>query len=75
LQYFKGFPAVFPNNYWSVSQFPETLFEADFQAWRSDRDWAARKYAMWERGERLPSQQPSSMMRSPCGKVFDQPSP
>jgi hypothetical protein len=32
--------------------------EADFQAWRHDRDWTARKYAMWERGERFPSQLP-----------------
>jgi hypothetical protein len=30
--------------------------EVDFQAWRDQRDWTARKYAMWERGERLPSQ-------------------
>jgi hypothetical protein len=29
--------------------------EADFQAWRDQRDWTARKYAMWERGEKLPS--------------------
>jgi hypothetical protein len=29
---------------------------ADFQAWRDHRDWTDRKYAMWERGERLPSQ-------------------
>ena len=31
--------------------------EADYQAWRDQRDWTARKYAMWERGERFPSQQ------------------
>ncbi|WMT78749.1 hypothetical protein [Bradyrhizobium sp. Ash2021] len=30
--------------------------EADYQAWRDQRDWTARKYAMWERGERFPSQ-------------------
>src|SRR5262249_50195124 len=29
--------------------------EADFQAWRDQRDWTERKYAMWERGERVPS--------------------
>ena len=29
---------------------------ADYQAWRDQRDWTARKYAMWEHGERLPSQ-------------------
>ena len=45
--------------------------EADFQQWRDDRDWHARKYAMWERGEQLPSQKPSSMMRCLCGEVFD----
>jgi hypothetical protein len=45
--------------------------EVDFQAWRDARDWTARKYAMWERGERLPSQKPSSLMTCPCGEVFD----
>jgi hypothetical protein len=45
--------------------------EADFQAWRDARDWTARKYAMWERGERLPSQKPNSLMTCPCGDVFD----
>jgi hypothetical protein len=45
--------------------------EADFQAWREERDWTARKYAMWERGERLPSQKPRSLMKCPCGEVFD----
>jgi hypothetical protein len=45
--------------------------EADFQAWRDARDWTARKYAMWERGERMPSQKPSSLMTCPCGEVFD----
>jgi hypothetical protein len=48
--------------------------EADgrrFSGWRDARDWTARKYAMWERGERLPSQKPSSLMTCPCGEVFD----
>ena len=45
--------------------------EADYQAWRDSRDWHARKYAMWERGELLPSQKPNSMMRCPCGETFD----
>jgi hypothetical protein len=45
--------------------------EADFQAWRDARDWTAWKYAMWERGERLPSQNPNSMMTCPCGEFFD----
>jgi hypothetical protein len=45
--------------------------EADFQAWRDARDWTAWRYAMWERGERLPSQNPNSMMTCPCGEFFD----
>ena len=45
--------------------------EADFQAWRNQRDWTARKYALWDAGERLPSQKPNSMMRCPCGEMFD----
>ena len=34
--------------------------EADYQAWRDHRDWTARKYAMWKRGYRFPSQQASA---------------
>jgi hypothetical protein len=34
--------------------------EADFQEWRDQRDWTERKYAMWERGDRFPSQRPSA---------------
>jgi len=45
--------------------------EADFETWRAQRDWTARKYAMWQAGERLPSQKPSSLMTCPCGQVFD----
>jgi hypothetical protein len=37
-------------------QFLPTLTEDSFQEWRDQRDWTARKYAMWARGERLPSQ-------------------
>jgi hypothetical protein len=48
-----------------------TLTHADFQAWRLQRVWTERKYAMWERGKLLPSQKPSSMMRCPCGTTFD----
>jgi hypothetical protein len=29
--------------------------EADYKAWRDQRDFTARKYAMWERGEKFPS--------------------
>jgi len=42
--------------------------ESDFQAWRDQRDWTTRKYAMWQAGERLPSQNPGSLMRCPCGE-------
>jgi hypothetical protein len=45
--------------------------EADFREWRDQRDWTARKYAMSERGEKMPSQKPSSLMRCPCGETFD----
>jgi hypothetical protein len=45
--------------------------EADFQEWRHQRDWTARKYAMWERGEKMPLQRPNTMMRCPCGESFD----
>jgi hypothetical protein len=45
--------------------------ESDFQAWRDQRDWTTRKYAMWQAGERLRSQKPSSLMRCPCGEIFD----
>jgi hypothetical protein len=32
--------------------------DADFVEHRRQRDWTARKYAMWERGEKFPSQEP-----------------
>jgi hypothetical protein len=32
--------------------------DADFQEWRDQEAWTARKYAMWKAGERLPSQHP-----------------
>jgi len=51
-------------------EFLPTRTEPDFQAWRDQRDWTERKYAMWARGE-LPSQKPNSMMGCPCGARFD----
>jgi len=45
--------------------------EADFQTWRDERDWTDRKYAMWQAGDRMPSQKPSSLMTCRCGQVFD----
>jgi hypothetical protein len=51
--------------------FLSNRIDADFKAWRDQRDWTARKYVMWERGKKLPSQRPSSLMGCPCGKTFD----
>ena len=45
--------------------------EADFREWRDHRDWTARKYAMWQAGEKLPSQKPSTLMKCVCGQQFD----
>ena len=45
--------------------------EGAFEEWREGRYWTAQKYAMWERGEKLPSQIPSSLMRCVCGAQFD----
>jgi hypothetical protein len=45
--------------------------QADFRAWRDQRDWTARKYETWTTGEKLPLQEPSSMIRCPCGEMFD----
>jgi hypothetical protein len=36
---------------WTV--FLSRRTEADFDEWREQRDWTARKYAAWERGERV----------------------
>jgi hypothetical protein len=48
-----------------------TLTEDDFDRWKDARDWTAKKYAMWERGEKMPTQKPNSLMRCPCGETFD----
>ena len=48
-----------------------SLTEDNLQEWRDQRDWIERKYAMWERGEKLPSQIPCSRMRCPCGVELD----
>jgi hypothetical protein len=49
--------------------------EADFQAWRGQRDWTERKYALWDAGLEPPSHgsgKPCSrFMKCPCGEIFD----
>jgi hypothetical protein len=42
--------------------------EADFQAWRDDRDWTARKYALWDAGKRLDP--PSYGPGKPCSRFI-----
>jgi hypothetical protein len=32
--------------------------EADFQAWRHQREWTAEKYQRFDRGERMPDWKP-----------------
>jgi hypothetical protein len=47
--------------------------DADFPAWRDQRDWTARKYALWGAGKRLPPNEsklgkPCSIyLKCPCG--------
>jgi hypothetical protein len=45
--------------------------EADFEAWRRDRESRAEIRAIHARGETLPSEIPSSLMRCVCGVTFD----
>jgi len=42
-----------------------------FEEWRHDRDWRAEMKAMRASGEKLESEMPSTLMRCPCGTVFD----
>jgi hypothetical protein len=51
--------------------------EADFQAWRDQRDWTAQKYALWDAGLRSPPPEwepgkPCSIwMKCRCGVIFN----
>jgi hypothetical protein len=54
---------------WRVFRAKRT--EADFQAWRDDRDQTKWKYVIWAKGERMPTQKPTSLMTCPCGQMFD----
>src|SRR5712671_5995285 len=51
---------------WQV--FLSNRTEADFQAWRDQRDWTARKYALWDAGKRL--EPPSYGPGKPCSKFM-----
>jgi hypothetical protein len=52
-------------------------FSGGFSAWRDQRDWTGRKYALWDAGKKLepPSYGPgkpcSRFRKCPCGEVFD----
>jgi hypothetical protein len=49
----------------------QALTEADFQAWRDERDSAAWKYAMWDAGMRMPTQMPDGRSQCFCGAQID----
>jgi hypothetical protein len=51
---------------WNV--FLASRTEADFQDWRDQRDWTAKKYALWDAGQRL--EQPSYGSGKPCSKFM-----
>jgi hypothetical protein len=41
--------------------------EVDFEAWRYQRDATTWKYAMWDRGQKLPTQLPGGRSKCFCG--------
>jgi hypothetical protein len=47
------------------------LTEANFDAWRDQRDWTAWKYTMHDCGCRMPTQNPDGRSRCFCGEVID----
>jgi hypothetical protein len=50
---------------WAV--FLSTRTDADFQAWRFQRDSTAWKYAMWDAGLKLPTRLPTGRSKCFCG--------
>jgi hypothetical protein len=60
---------------WQVFLSKRTV--ADFQAWRDQRDFTARKYVLWGAGKRLeppnygPGKPAHRFRKCPCGEVFD----
>jgi hypothetical protein len=51
--------------------FLPTRTEADFQAWRDQRDWTTWKYAMSDAGLMMPTQLPNGISRCFCGASID----
>src|SRR6266478_7248338 len=68
-------PARISRNAWQV--FLSNRTEADFPAWREQRDWTTRKYALWDAGKRLeplsfgPGKPAHRFRRCLCGEIFD----
>jgi hypothetical protein len=54
----------------SIRRFLSKRTEADFQAWRDQQDWTARKYALWDAGKRLPPNEWEP--RNPCSRTDGQ---
>jgi uncharacterized C2H2 Zn-finger protein len=45
--------------------------DSAFEEWRQDHAFRAELEGKRARGEKLPSEQQSTLMRCPCGAVFD----
>jgi hypothetical protein len=54
---------------WRV--FSANRTEADYQAWRDDRDHTAWKHAMWDAGMKMPTQTPDGIARCFRGATID----
>ena len=52
-----------------------TRSEADYEAWRRQRDWTAWKYRMHDLALPLPTQRPEGIARCFCGEVVTNASP
>jgi hypothetical protein len=81
------YPGSHPGEHQSETAATLEQARADFEAawrvfWRNEPRLTFRrgvtskigpleKYAMWEAGEKFPSQTPNSLIRCPCGQVFD----
>jgi hypothetical protein len=45
--------------------------EADFDEWRRSSAWSSWKYAMWDKGCRMPAQSTDGRARCFCGETID----